>query len=104
MSQLYASKELLIKLNNRAIRRKSNRTIKTKFLEKLPETLQDIGFEGEDSDDLVRYPVTQALPHNDVEMRVCFATHEGNHMWLDISFKEYDSLPQLDLATNNDVQ
>ena len=72
MSQLYVNKELLIKLNNRAIRRNSN--------------------------------ITQALPHNDVEMRVCFATHEGKQMWLDISFKEYDSLPQLDLATNNDVQ
>ena len=53
---------------------------------------------------MIRYPVTQAMPHNDVEMRVCFATHEGKQMWLDISFKEYDSLPQLDLATNNDVQ
>ena len=104
MSQLYASKELLIKLNNRAIRRKSNRTIKTKFLDKLPNTLEDIGFEGDDSEDLVRYPVTYAMPHNDVEMRVCFATHEGKEMWLDISFKEYDNLPKLDLATNNDVQ
>ena len=104
MSQLYVNKELLIKLNNRAIRRKSNRSLVVKKLQELPNTLADIGFEGDDATDLVRYPVTQALPHNDVEMRVCFATHEGKQMWLDISFKEYDSLPKLDLATNNDVQ
>jgi len=104
MSQLYASKELLIKLNNRAIRRKSNRTIKTKYLENLPNTLGDVGFEGDDSEDPIRYPVTYAMPHNDVEMRVMFATHKGNSMTLDISFKEYNSLPKLDLASNNDVQ
>ena len=104
MSQLYASKELLIKLNNRAIRRKSNRSLVVKKLQELPNTLADIGFKGDDATDLVRYPVTQAMPHNDVEMRVMFATHKGNSMTLDISFKEYNSLPKLDLASNNDVQ
>ena len=102
MSQLYASKELLIKLNNRAIRRNSNRTLKPKALDKLPNTLGEVGLEGEDANDLIRYPVTMAMPHNDVEMRVCFATHKGDQLWLDISFKEYEALPSFDLA-NNDV-
>ena len=104
MSQLYVNKEQLIKLNNRAIRRKSNRTLVVKKLEELPNTLADIGFKGDDASELVRYPVTYTIPHNDVEMRVCFSTHEGKQMWLDISFKEYDNLSKLDLATNNDVQ
>jgi len=102
MSQLYATKELLIKLNNRAIRRKSNRTLKPKALDKLPSTLGEVGLKGEDANDLIRYPVTMTIPHNDVEMRCSFATHEGQQLWLDISFKEYEALPSFDLA-NNDV-
>ena len=104
MSQLYSNKEQLIKLNNRAIRRKSNRTLKPKLLEKLPNLLKEVGFEGEDGEELVRYPVTFSMPHNDVEMRVCFATHEAKEMWLDISFKEYEELPTVDVEANTDVQ
>ena len=100
MSQLYVTKELLIKLNNRAIRRKSNRTLKPKALSNFPDTLAEIGFEGEGSTDLIRYPVTMAMPHNDVEMRCSFATHEGQQMWLDISFKEYEALPSVELNVN----
>ena len=103
MSQLYVTKELLIKLNNRAIRRKSNRTLKPKALSNFPDTLAEIGFEGEGSTDLIRYPVTMAMPHNDVEMRCCFATVKGEQLWLDISFKEYESLPTIELADNNVV-
>ena len=103
MSQLYVTKELLIKLNNRAIRRKSNRTLKPKALDKLPNTLADIGFEGEDATDLIRYPITMVMPHNDVEMRCCFATSKGEQLWLDISFKEYEALPTIDIADNNNV-
>tara|TARA_B100000424_G_scaffold131004_1_gene99362 strand:+ start:34 stop:345 length:312 start_codon:yes stop_codon:yes gene_type:complete len=100
MSQLYVNKELLIKLNNRAIRRNSNRTLKPKALDKLPNTLGEVGLEGEDANDLIRYPVTMAMPHNDVEMRCSFATHEGQQMWLDISFKEYEALPSVELNVN----
>tara|TARA_R100000900_G_C3305653_1_gene158699 strand:- start:461 stop:772 length:312 start_codon:yes stop_codon:yes gene_type:complete len=102
MSQLYVNKGKLRELNNRAIRRKSNRTLKPNFVESLPNTLEEIGFDGQDKTDLVRYPVTTTMPHNDVEMRVCFATHKGDQLWLDISFKEYEALPSFDLA-NNDV-
>ena len=102
MSQLYVNKEQLIKLNNRAIRRKSNRTLKPTALKNLPNTLEDFGFDDEGKNDLVRYPVTMAMPHNDVEMRCSFATHEGHQLWLDISFKEYEALPSFDIA-NNDV-
>jgi hypothetical protein len=72
MSQLYVNKGKLRELNNRAIRRKSNRTLKPKFVESLPNTLEELGFKGEDKTDLVRYPVTMTLPHNDVEMRCVF--------------------------------
>ena len=41
-----------------------------------------------------------AMPHNDVEMRCSFATHEGQQMWLDISFKEYEALPSVELNVN----
>jgi len=104
MSQLYVNKEQLTMLNNRAIRRNSNRTLEPKKLEKLPKFLKEVGFQGDQGEDMVRYPVTYSMPHNDVEMRVCFTTHEAKEMWLDISFKEYENLPQIDLEATNDVQ
>ena len=100
--QQYATKDLLIKINTKAYRRKSNRQLDPKWLSNIPDKLSDLG--GADYAHLqghVRYPLVQAFLHNDVEMRCAFATPEGDHFYIDVSFAEYKSLPTVDLSDAN---
>tara|TARA_R110000744_G_scaffold33279_1_gene77644 strand:+ start:7214 stop:7546 length:333 start_codon:yes stop_codon:yes gene_type:complete len=100
--QQYTTRDLLIKLNNKAYRRKSNRQLDPKWLKKLPSLLSDLG--GKDFAHLqgyVRYPLVQSFLHNDVEMRCTFATNDGNHFFLDVSFADYKLLPVVDLSDAN---
>ena len=85
----YLTKEQFQRLNDRAIKRNANRTVKPTFVKRLSEGL--------------KFPIIETLLHNDVEMRCCFATHKGDQLWLDISFKEYEALPSFDIASNDVV-
>ena len=79
----YLTKEQFQRLNDRAIRRKANRTIKPKFIERLSEGL--------------KFPIIETLLHNDVEMRCHIATSsEGDTVWLDITLPDFDVLPTID--------
>jgi|TARA_R110000822_G_C15254550_1_gene487670 hypothetical protein len=99
--QQYVTKDLLVKLNNKAYRRKSNRQLEPKWVERLPNLLSDLGKDFKQTKGEVRYPLVQSFLHNDVEMRCCFATHEGDHFYLDVSFADYKVLPVIDLSDAN---
>jgi hypothetical protein len=81
----YLTKEQFKRLNNRAIQRKANRTVKPSFVERLSEGL--------------KFPIIETLLHNDVEMRCHIATSsEGNTCWLDIALSDFDVLPTIDTS------
>lgn len=82
----YLTRDFIIKLNNRAIQRKANRTLKVKFVSKLSDNF--------------KYPIVEAVLHNDVEMRCTIAYNDkGNICWLDIPLSDYNRLPVIDVAT-----
>jgi hypothetical protein len=83
----YLTKELFIQLNDRAVRRKANRTLKRKFLDAL--------------DDSFKYPIIHTMLHNDVEMRCQIAySAMGETCWLDISLADFDVLPSVEAEHN----
>jgi hypothetical protein len=83
----YLTKEHFIQLNDRAIRRKANRTLKRKFLDAL--------------DDSFKYPIIHTMLHNDVEMRCQIAySAMGETCWLDISLADFDVLPTVEAGHN----
>ena len=83
----YLTKEHFIQLNDRAIRRKANRTLKRKFLDAL--------------DDSFKYPIIHTMLHNDVEMRCQIAySAMGETCWLDISLADFDVLPTVEAEHN----
>tara|TARA_R100000773_G_C4193319_1_gene98402 strand:+ start:199 stop:456 length:258 start_codon:yes stop_codon:yes gene_type:complete len=85
MEVKYLTKEQFQRLNNRAIKRKANRTVKPKFLERLTDGL--------------KFPIIETFLHNDVEMRCHIALNsEGNTCWLDITLSDFDVLPTVDTA------
>lgn len=85
MEVKYLTKEQFQRLNNRAIKRNANRTVKRKFIELLTDGL--------------KFPIIETFLHNDVEMRCRIALNsEGNTCWLDISLSDFDVLPTIDTA------
>ena len=83
----YLTKEHFIQLNDRAVRRKANRTLKRKFLDAL--------------DDSFKYPIIDTMLHNDVEMRCQIAySVMGETCWLDISLADFDVLPTVEAGHN----
>ena len=81
----YLTKEQFQRLNNRAIKRSANRTVKPKFIDHLSEGL--------------KFPIIETLLHNDVEMRCHIATSsEGSTCWLDITLSDFDVLPTVDTS------
>jgi len=81
----YLTKEQFQRLNDRAIQRNANRTVKPTFVKRLSEGL--------------KFPIIETLLHNDVEMRCHIATgSEGSTVWLDISLSDFDVLPTVDTA------
>ena len=81
----YLTKEQFQRLNDRAIRRKANRTVKPEFIQRLSE-----GY---------KFPIIETLLHNDVEMRCNIAlSSEGKACWLDISLSDFDVLPTVDTS------
>ena len=83
----YLTRDFIIKLNNRAIQRNANRTLKAKFVSKLPDNCKN--------------PIVEQLLHNDVEMRCHIAYNDkGNVCVLDIPLSDYNNLPTVDVAMN----
>ena len=80
----YLTKELVTSLNNKAVKRKANRSLQDNFVENLSETN--------------KFPIIQTLLHNDVEMRCNIVFNvvgkDAVTGWLDIPLKEYHSLPK----------
>jgi len=102
----YLTQDLLRRLNNKAIKYKYNRSIQPSFINEIPED--------------IRMPVTFTMPHNDSEMRCKFVVanpfeptsvhfdDEGEvidetvnlvDVWLDMSFRDYDKLPEISNGT-----
>ena len=83
----YLTKDLFTKLNNQAIKRNANRSLKPKFVKEL--------------DDSFKYPVLETFMHNDVEMRCHIAwNYMGETCWLDIPLADYDKLPEIEAVAN----
>lgn len=79
----YLTKEHFVTLNDRAIRRKANRTLKHKFLDAL--------------DDTFKYPIIHTMLHNDTEMRCQIAFNAmGETCWLDIALADFNVLPTVE--------
>jgi hypothetical protein len=81
----YFTFDLLRKINRKSIRANLNRTLTLKFLSTL-ETEK-------------LYPIVFSMPHNDDHMRVRFVHNDNGNdhssSWIDLSFKDYDSLPEV---------
>ena len=89
----YLTKRDVIRLNNKAIRKDKNRSVKTSFYKRLEE-----GF---------KYPISFSLLHNDKEIRTQIIYGEdpaSNNtgdvftFWLDMDFKDYDKLPTAEVG------
>jgi hypothetical protein len=70
-------------LNEKAVRNRLNRSV---WLNKLPVDVHD------------KFPIVLTLVHNDVEMRCeVVLNREGETAWLDMSFDDYNRLPEIEL-------
>lgn len=81
MKTRYLTKDLLIALNNKALRRGKNRTL-------YPAKLAGL-------DDSVLFPITESLIHNDSEIRCRVVMNaNGSTAWLDMDVEDFNSLPE----------
>jgi|TARA_R100001198_G_scaffold86282_1_gene60908 hypothetical protein len=84
----YLTKRDIIRLNNKAIRTKKNRSIRPDNYKVLRDTF--------------KYPIIFSLVHNDIEMRVNIlfggAVGKLETFWLDMDFKDYDKLPTAEVG------
>ena len=87
----YYTKALLIKCNNQSIKDKRNQNLSTDFVNALPEY--------NSSGNRKIFPIVFDMVHNDTEMRtyIQFNDGAGDKGLLDISFKDYKELPELNL-------
>ena len=85
----YLTKKDIIRLNNKAIRTKKNRSIRPDNYKVLRDTF--------------KYPVVFSLLHNDFEMRVNILFGEVfgklDYFWLDMDLKDYNKLPTVEVIT-----
>lgn len=78
----YFTKDLLIKANNESIRRGRNRNLVVRNIKKLPDDY--------------KFPVLMEFIHNDSEMRTQVMLDPDTTVYLDISFKYYEKLPNFE--------
>ena len=79
----YFTKQDLIRLNNKSIKNNKNRTLKSVFINKLPDNKV--------------FPIIFDIVHNDHELRtqILFSENPNNTAFLDIDFKDYEKLPEV---------
>jgi len=89
----YLTKRDVIRLNNKAIRKDKNRSVKTSFYKRLEE-----GF---------KYPISFSLLHNDKEIRtqIIYGADPASNdtgdvftFWLDMDLRDYNELPTVRLG------
>ena len=84
----YLTKRDIIRLNNKAIRTKKNRSIRPDNYKVLRDTFKS--------------PVVFSLLHNDFEMRVNILFGEVfgklDYFWLDMDLKDYNKLPTAEIG------
>ena len=69
-------------LNKKAVQNGMNRSV---FFDRLPIDMGD------------KFPVVVSLVHNDMEMRCkVVLNREGETAWLDMSFDDYNGLPEIE--------
>tara|TARA_R100001510_G_scaffold51856_1_gene52056 strand:+ start:256 stop:501 length:246 start_codon:yes stop_codon:yes gene_type:complete len=73
------TKDDIVRLNNKAIRLKKNRSIYTRAYKEVLE-------------DGVKYPIGMHFPHNDTEVRAEVSYGKGT-FWLDMDVKDFNKLP-----------
>tara|TARA_A100001391_G_scaffold156163_1_gene114038 strand:- start:167 stop:433 length:267 start_codon:yes stop_codon:yes gene_type:complete len=81
----YMTKDDIVRLNNKAIRLKKNRSIYTRAYKNLK--------------DGVKYPIGMHFPHNDIEVRAEVG-YENGTFWLDMDVKDFNKLPTTELPVD----
>lgn len=87
MKVKYLTKDLLIDVNEEAIKSKRNRTLYTEKLRELPDGLV--------------FPVGMNLLHNDWEVRAQITVGPSadklQHVWLDMPIETFNKLPEMEV-------
>ena len=86
MATKYVTKDLLLNLNERAIRNNKNRTLTDEFLGLLP-------------DGSLRYPIMFTMSHNDFEVRAMIGVivdHQVQMVCLDIALDAFNGIPAVE--------
>lgn len=85
----YLTKEQFIKLNEKAIKLKKNRSVERNAYEKI--------------EDGKKLPVMFHMLHNDIEIRTQIATSENSVAWLDMDIKDYNNLNKASIPDHLDT-
>ena len=85
----YLTKEQFIKLNEKAIKLKKNRSVERNAYEKIK--------------DGKKLPVMFHMLHNDIEIRTQIATSENSVAWLDMDIKDYNNLNKASIPDHLDT-
>ena len=85
----YLTKEQFIKLNEKAIKLKKNRSVERNAYEKI--------------EDGKKLPVMCHMLHNDIEIRTQIATSENSVAWLDMDIKDYNNLNKASIPDHLDT-
>lgn len=84
MKVTYMTKKDIVRINNKAIRLKKNRSIYTRAYKEVFE-------HG------VKYPIAFSFPHNDYEIRAEVYYDTGS-FWLDMDIEDFNNLPTEELG------
>lgn len=84
----YMTKEQFIKLNEKAIKLKKNRSIERHEYDSIADA---------------RLPVLYHMLHNDIEMRTQVALSENTTAWLDMDLKDYNNLDMISIPNNLNI-
>jgi len=80
------TKDDIVRLNNKAIRLKKNRSIYTRAYKEVLE-------------DGVKYPIGMHFIHNDVEIRAQVSYGDAS-FWLDMDVEDFNKLPTAELPVD----
>ena len=85
----YMTKEQFIKLNEKAIKLKKNRSIERYEYDSISDA---------------KLPVLFHMLHNDIEIRTQIATSENTVAWLDMDIDDYNDLAKMSIDIENHNQ
>ena len=85
MATKYVTKDLLLMLNESAIRDKKNKTLTDEFFQTLPGGG-------------IRYPIMFTMSHNDIDVRLVIGVivdHRVEMVSIDVEYEEFNGIPEI---------